>query len=909
MNEQFKFSLVLFAKDTRSVYRTYKSARAQLNVGNVQIIIVKVGQNEEFDNEEDIIGESHENELIFDEFDIRDERWQEIVNDNCVTIIDASDDRDVCDEIKSKVIGTYVAFAKAGIKFHKMLMNDVNNSFEIKNNDVVMTRVRGKHNTYIREHNNYCMRFEEDTTLNTNVYLLHQIYSAYYFKVENLKWVDSINSSTWHLDIMRLVYLNVMNCDSFGCATEYYTHILSGRRAIEDWLDMFKLPETLDIFYEKFFVKMLGYLKSETIKYSLNSDYVLLFYCVKIANAVFNFEEMDEDFQKKYEACVDGFLRQLNNPEIIISNQHINKVNKGYLLVNYFPDIKAGYSQLLDVIVKPEYDKTDVKIFEPTKDGIHFEVAILEPVNRDYKVYLRTKDKEVECEHKYVINTVGWFKNTTANEKVYVVDIAYEDIDEYIGLGVSNNDKVNKMYNVNFGKYTPFSKKVFLFININNKLMYLSDEELFVQVDEDERRIGSQFEIIVSDYDKKLEKTLIKKRNKSLRAQGKAGYKSIIARMMYEKRKEKLEKQIWLISDRTTRGDDNGEVMFRYMCANPDPTVEPYFVINKDTPDYKEMKKLGKVVEPLSWEHKMLFLLNEFSLSSQANKPVINPFGKLEYLYRDLMYNKKLVFLQHGVTKDNQSKWLNKYNRNLFGFIVSTKPEYDSVFEYDYYYSEKYVWLTGMPRYDRLTHDEKKYITIMPTWRKSLSAGTNEKGVWELGEEFSSSEYFNFYNELLNNERLLTAAAKFGYKVCFMPHPNTIDGLHFFTHDERVMFMDNTFSYKDVFAQTDLMVTDYSSVAFDFAYLRKPIVYAQFDKEDFFNGEHSYTEGYFDYERDGFGEVEYTLDDVVDKIIEYMKNGCKMKDEYKERIDNTFSFSDQNCSKRVYDMIIKNRYN
>ena len=46
--------------------------------------------------------------------------------------------------------------------------------------------------------------------------------------------------------------------------------------------------------------------------------------------------------------------------------------------------------------------------------------------------------------------------------------------------------------------------------------------------------------------------------------------------------------------------------------------------------------------------------------------------------------------------------------------------------------------------------------------------------------------------------------------------------------------MDSSYSYKDIFAQTDLMITDYSSVAFDFAYLRKPIVYSQFDRDSFF---------------------------------------------------------------------------
>ena len=66
-------------------------------------------------------------------------------------------------------------------------------------------------------------------------------------------------------------------------------------------------------------------------------------------------------------------------------------------------------------------------------------------------------------------------------------------------------------------------------------------------------------------------------------------------------------------------------------------------------------------------------------LSSQANKPVINPFGKLEYLYRDIIYDKKLViFAAWRSSKTTSPSWLNKYNRNLFGFIVSTKPEYDS---------------------------------------------------------------------------------------------------------------------------------------------------------------------------------------------------------------------------------------
>ena len=80
--------------------------------------------------------------------------------------------------------------------------------------------------------------------------------------------------------------------------------------------------------------------------------------------------------------------------------------------------------------------------------------------------------------------------------------------------------------------------------------------------------------------------------------------------------------------------------------------------------------------------------------------------------------------------------------------------------------------------------------------------------------------------------------------------------------------------------------------------MREPVVYTHFDVNH-------YAEGYFDYERDGFGEVEYDLESTVDRIIEYMKNGCQLKQKYRERIDQFFAFNDQNNCQRVYDAIME----
>ena len=101
------------------------------------------------------------------------------------------------------------------------------------------------------------------------------------------------------------------------------------------------------------------------------------------------------------------------------------------------------------------------------------------------------------------------------------------------------------------------------------------------------------------------------------------------------------------------------------------------------------------------------------------------------------------------------------------------------------------------------------------------------------------------------------------------------------------------------------MVTDYSSAVFDFAYLRKPVIYAQFDKEQFFSGAHTLKSGYFDYSRDGFGEVTDSLEETVDLLIAYMENNCQMKEEYRRRANAFFAFHDQNNCQRVFEKLMQ----
>lgn len=111
--------------------------------------------------------------------------------------------------------------------------------------------------------------------------------------------------------------------------------------------------------------------------------------------------------------------------------------------------------------------------------------------------------------------------------------------------------------------------------------------------------------------------------------------------------------------------------------------------------------------------------------------------------------------------------------------------------------------------------------------------------------------------------------------------------------------------YRDIYAESGLVVTDYSSAVFDFAYLRRPVLYAQFDSDVFFSGTHVYKAGYFDYERDGFGPVTRDLASTVDAIIDQMERGFELKSEYRQRIDSFFAFDDKENSRRVLEKIMK----
>ena len=383
--------------------------------------------------------------------------------------------------------------------------------------------------------------------------------------------------------------------------------------------------------------------------------------------------------------------------------------------------------------------------------------------------------------------------------------------------------------------------------------------------------------------------------------------KATIIRFLYWLTKPFVSKNIFLFADREFMAGDSAEVLFKYFNrVNKDKSIKTYFVVEKSSPDYLRMKEFGCVVDYHSLKYKMLFLHSKFLISSHADGYVNNEFGNKRNCYVDL-YRFKYVYLTHGILLHDSSAWLNRINKN-FALNVSTSPmEYESLLDDKYFFDPGQIIKTGMPRYDNLMNmkvEEQNKILFMPSWRSTLTGPVIPGSQHRMyNPEFKKSEYYLFYNKLFSDERFLSALKNAGLKVKFCIHPSFRAQLCDFKSNDYVEYaIDVNSQYETLTSK--FLVTDYSSAACDFAYINKPVIYANFDFDHIFEV-HYYNKGYFDYDKDGFGPNCKDYETFVTEIVKLIDSGCKLEKKYENRMKKFFFYRDNKNSERVYKEIMK----
>lgn len=354
-------------------------------------------------------------------------------------------------------------------------------------------------------------------------------------------------------------------------------------------------------------------------------------------------------------------------------------------------------------------------------------------------------------------------------------------------------------------------------------------------------------------------------------------------------------RDIWIITERRAECKDNGYYLFKYMRENY-PERKVYYAIEKDSPQKKRIEQYGNILDSNSWKH-YVYALSATRLIG-AFIPCGIPDSICFYKFNKFVKGKR-VFLQHGITKEKIPALF--YDRTgLDCFICGAKPEFEAVVQ-DFQYPKGAVQYTGFCRFDGLhTFQTEKFVLLMPTWRHWIPSATWHNSGMGNPEDYA---YFRCYKKLVNDVTFRESLLRHDMRMIFYLHHETQPYLEYFGQSDNIVTFatEKDYDVQDLLKSCSCLITDYSSVAFDVGYMNKPIIYYQFDEDEYYSKH--YQKGYFDYNTMGFGAKCETIIQVNEQMRLILENSCQMAEQYQKRVDEFFVYRDMKNCERVFQAI------
>lgn len=354
-------------------------------------------------------------------------------------------------------------------------------------------------------------------------------------------------------------------------------------------------------------------------------------------------------------------------------------------------------------------------------------------------------------------------------------------------------------------------------------------------------------------------------------------------------------RNLWLVMERGFDARDNAYWFFRYL-REKQPQINARYVIDGTSPDYEKVAQLGETVEWRSVRHYLMYLAADKLISTHVQPCAPDLMAYYHLRQVGIHPRGKQIFLQHGIIKD-EMKWMRYPTMKVDFFASGGKMEYDYLVS-EFGFPEGVIQYTGLCRFDNLIrgNNPSGEILVMPTWRGSK---------YPQGEQFYETAFYRYFQSMLENPRLLSLLEENDLKLIFYPHIELQKELYKFrSPSERIILASwQNYDVQTLLMRCSLLVTDYSSVFFDVGYMEKPVIYYQFDMEEF--QKYHYQKGYFSYEEHGFGPVVETEEALVNAIYESVENDFRMQKKYRDRLEAFYPVRDELNCERTYQILCR----
>ena len=374
----------------------------------------------------------------------------------------------------------------------------------------------------------------------------------------------------------------------------------------------------------------------------------------------------------------------------------------------------------------------------------------------------------------------------------------------------------------------------------------------------------------------------------------------LIKELIYLNRfnKQKInENQIFIESFRGDFYSDSPKYLYQYLHEHYGDKYEFVWVMN-----HKGTKIPGnpKTVKKLSLDYFRQAAKSKYWLINTRQSVMLSK--RPEQIMVSTWHGtplKKLGFDMGNLYLDDpQSKFNYKKDSADWNYLISpnefTTEKLRSSFAY-----EGEVLEYGYPRNDILYNytdemvdkiksdlnlpKDKKVILYAPTWRDDES--------YDIGKV-----RFNLKLDLDNLKESLSDE----YIVLIRTHYFIANNLDLSRFEGFVFDVSKYEDIAELYLISDILITDYSSVFFDFANLKRPILFYTYDLDKYSNMLRGF---YMDIHTEVPGPLLYTTDEVVDAIKNIDSVNMKYHDRYEEFYKRFCSIDDGNASKRIVEKI------
>lgn len=322
--------------------------------------------------------------------------------------------------------------------------------------------------------------------------------------------------------------------------------------------------------------------------------------------------------------------------------------------------------------------------------------------------------------------------------------------------------------------------------------------------------------------------------------------------------------------------------------------------IKERMPEYKlvYLTKRDGVRHPFSF-----FIGKAFQLATSKTVFLDNMF--MPMAYTPFSKKAKVVMLWHGTGTikkfgmDSDTgevyRLAKKANKRLTHLIVNskrTKKQYMTAFNMP---AEK-THILGLPRTDLLYDEEKKKELVKEFYREYSELADKRLILYAPTFRDAQSDNPQIEIDLEKAKRNL----KENEVLMLRLHPFVAGN---YTKEDELDGIYNMSSYKGVttlLLVSDLLITDYSSIIFEYALLDRPMLFYAYDLDDFANNGRDF---YEDYEKFVPGKIVKTNDEL---FVNWTSNAVD-KSVVKPFVEDNFEYLDGKCIDRLFELIFDNK--